>query len=283
MTARNILIRGLIAGFIAGIFGFLVAHQVGEPHVEKAIALEEAGTADEAEAPEEHGHEEGAAHEHDAAEAGGTAHEHSHEAGHSHGEAAEVSRGNQRTWGLLTGTLIVGTALGGLIALISAAAIGRVGRLRPAASTALVTAIGFASFALVPFFKYPAAPPAVGSGDTIGERTGYYFIFLAISVLAAVAATFLARRLLTQVSVYASVVIGAGAYLAVVVLAAVAMPTVNELGDFPADTLWYFRLSSLFTLATIWGVIGVVLTGLVGRLDAVAVARAERRELAASI
>ncbi|WP_067442035.1 CbtA family protein [Nocardioides jensenii] len=277
MTARNILIRGLLAGFIAGIFGFLVAHQVGEPHVEKAIALEEAGSADEAEAPEEHGHDEGTAHEHDAEEAGGAAHE------HSHGEEAEVSRGNQRTWGLLTGTLIVGTALGGLIALISAAAIGRIGRLRPAASTALVTAVGFVSFALVPFLKYPAAPPAVGSGDTIGERTGYYFIFLAISVLAAVAATFLARHLLGRVSVYASVVIGAGAYLAVVVLAAIAMPTVNELGDFPADTLWYFRLSSLFTLATIWGVIGVVLTGLVGRLDTVATARAERRELAASI
>ena len=28
------------------------------------------------------------------------------------------------------------------------------------------------------------------------------------------------------------------------------MPTVNEVGDFPADTLWYFRRASLFTLAT---------------------------------
>ncbi|KRF13891.1 hypothetical protein ASG90_13805 [Nocardioides sp. Soil797] len=282
MTARNILLRGLIAGFVAGIFAFLVAHQVGEPHVEKAIALEEAGAADEA-APAEHSHEEGGSgHSHSDGE---EAHEHEEAAGgHSHGGGeTEVSRDNQRTWGLLTGTLVVGTALGGIIALVSAAAIGRIGRLRPATSTALVTAIGFVSFALMPWFKYPAAPPAVGSGDTIGERTVDYFVFLAISVLAAVAATLLARRMHTQVSAYASVVIGAGAYLLIVVLAAIVMPTVNELGDFPADTLWYFRLSSLFTLATMWGVIGVILTGLVGRLDTAETAVAQRRELAASL
>lgn len=267
MNARNILIRGLVAGFIAGIFAFLVAHQVGEPHVEKAIAIEEAGSA------AEHSHEDGAAHDH-AEEAGG----HSHDDGET-----EVSRSNQRTWGLLTGTLVVGTALGGIVALVSAAAIGRIGRLRPAASTALVTAIGFVSVAFVPWFKYAPAPPAVGSGDTIGSRTADYFVFLAISVLAAVAVTLLARRLLTQVSTYATVVISVAVYLVVVVLAAIAMPTVNELGDFPADTLWWFRIASLFTLATMWGVIGVILTGLVGRLDKVEVAAAERRQLAASL
>jgi hypothetical protein len=268
MTARNFLIRGLLAGLIAGLLAFFVAYQVGEPHVEDAIALEEAGSAEE-----EHGHDEGAA-----------AHSHEEEAGHSHGDGeTEVSRTNQRTWGLLTGTLVVGTALGGLVALISAAAVGRIGRLRPAASTALISLIGFVSFALVPFLKYPAAPPAVGSGDTIGERTGWFFLFVAISLAAAVAATLLARRLLPNLGTYSAVVSGAGAYLVVVISAAVLMPTVNELGDFPADTLWWFRLSSLFTLATLWGVIGVVLTGMVGKLDMVEIAKAERREFAASL
>ena len=44
------------------------------------------------------------------------------------------------------------------------------------------------------------------------------------------------------------------------------MPTVNEIGDFPADILWYFRRASLLTMATMWAVIGVGLTGLIGRL-----------------
>ena len=44
MTARNFLIRGLLAGVLAGFVAFLVAHQVGEPHVDRAIAIEEAGS-----------------------------------------------------------------------------------------------------------------------------------------------------------------------------------------------------------------------------------------------
>ena len=68
-----------------------------------------------------------------------------------------------------------------------------------------------------------------------------------------------------------------------VVVAGQVFATVNEVGDFPADTLWFFRRSSLITLATMWGVLGVVLTGLVVRLYAQETAVTERRELAASL
>jgi hypothetical protein len=61
------------------------------------------------------------------------------------------------------------------------------------------------------------------------------------------------------------------------------MPTVNEIGDFPGDTLWYFRRDSLITLATMWAVIGVVLTALVGRLYERERQADARRELAASL
>ena len=61
------------------------------------------------------------------------------------------------------------------------------------------------------------------------------------------------------------------------------MPTVNEVGDFPADTLWYFRVSALMTLAAMWATIGVVLTGLVGRLHQQHTREISRRELAASL
>ena len=47
----------------------------------------------------------------------------------------------------------------------------------------------FVTVALVPALKYPANPPAVGSGDTIGDRTALYFGFVVVSVLTAVAAT----------------------------------------------------------------------------------------------
>ena len=76
---------------------------------------------------------------------------------------------------------------------------------------------------------------------------------------------------------------GAGAYLVGDGRRRLGMPTVNEVGDFPADTLWYFRRASLLTLATMWAVIGVALTGLVGRLGRREEATLRRRELAASL
>jgi hypothetical protein len=265
MNARAFLVRGLLAGLLAGLAAFFVAHQVGEPHVEAAIALEEAGAADT------HLHGEAAeGHSHAADETGDE-------------EVVEVSRGNQRTWGLLTGSLAVGVALGGLVALVAAGTLGRIGRLLPGQSTALIALIGFVSVALVPFLKYPATPPAVGSGDTIGDRTALYFGFLLVSVAAAVLATYAACRLRDRLGTYGGVVAGIGAYLVVVVVAGQVFATVNEVGDFPADTLWFFRLSSVFTLATMWGVLGVVLTGLVTRLYARESAVAERRALAASL
>lgn len=267
LTARAFLVRGLLAGLLAGFAAFLVAHQVGEPHVERAIALEEAGAGDES------------THESTHATDGAGATE-------SHGEedaGSEVSRGNQRTWGLATGTLAVGVALGGLVALVSAAVVGRLGRLTPGQSTAVVAAVGFVAVALVPFLKYPATPPAVGSAETIGDRTGYYFVFQLVSLVVAVAAVALAARLWDRTGAFEAVVAAAAAYVVVVAVVGALLPTVNEVGDFPADTLWFFRRASLLALATMWAVLGVALTGLVRGLGERSRVDAERRALAASL
>ena len=45
MGARTFLVHGLLAGLLAGIAAFVVAYTVGEPQVDKAIALEEAASA----------------------------------------------------------------------------------------------------------------------------------------------------------------------------------------------------------------------------------------------
>lgn len=263
LSPAAFLLRGLAVGLVAGLIAFVVAFALGEPQVEDAIALEEAAAAQMT--PEEVAAEEAAAAEED------------------HSGMVEISRENQKSWGLLTGMLAIGAALGGLASLAAAAALGRLGRLSARGSTALVALLGFVAVALVPFAKYPATPPAVGSGETIGGRTASYFGLLLVSVLAAIAVVVLANKLLARLDGWTTALIGAGAYLVVVVVAGYLLPSVNELGDFPADTLWYFRRASLITLASLWAVIGIGLTALVGRMyDRVAADHA-RRELAASL
>ena len=260
MSTRTFLVSGLVAGLLAGIAAFVVAFTIGEPSVDAAIALEEA-----------------------ASHATADTHEHSHDEGADSAEAPLVSRATQSTWGLATGTLAVGLVLGGLTGLVSAAALGRLGPLRPTAGTAVVVLVGFVSFALVPFLKYPATPPAVGDPDTIGLRTGAYFGFVAISVIAALAAVTLAKRLTGRLGGYGAVVAAVAAYVLVVGVAAAVLPGVDEVGDFPASTLWDFRVASLLVLATLWATIGVVLPWRVDRAWRTHSAAVARRELAAAL
>lgn len=265
MTPRNFLIRGLLAGLLSGLFSFAVAYTVGEPQVDAAIAVEAAGSA--AAPADDHtddGHTH--AHSHDEEDAG-----------------TEVSRGTQSTWGLATGILAVSTAIGGVIGLVSAFAVGRIGRLRPSQSTALVALIGFIAAWLVPFVKYPATPPAVGDPDTIADRTMQYFAMLVISVAAAVAVVLLARRLLGALGGYRTFLVAGAVYLAIVITAGALLPTVNEIGDFPADTLWYFRRASFMTNAALWGALGVILAGMIGKLYERETIEAARKDFAASL
>lgn len=250
MTTRTFLVHGLLAGLLAGVAAFVVAYTVGEPQVDRAIALESAGaTAD-------HHHEDGAT------TSGAASHSHDH--GHSHDDAA-ISRTTQSTLGLATGTLAIGVVLGGLTGLLSAVGLGRLGSLRPAASTALVALLGAVSFSVVPFLKYPATPPAVGSGETIDSRTALWFGFVAVSVLGVLAAVAVARWAARRWSGVPGTIAGATAYVVVVAVAALAFPKVDELGGFPASILWDFRISSLLTLLAMWAVIGAALTALVDR------------------
>ena len=110
MTPSNFLIRGLLAGLLAGLVAFGVAYVVGEPQVDAAIAIEEAGAPD-----------------------GGAHHEHAEGASSRHAEehTTEVSRTNQSTWGLLTGTVGLGVALGGITPLAAPFALGRLGPMGP--------------------------------------------------------------------------------------------------------------------------------------------------------
>ncbi|MCW2738505.1 CbtA family protein [Nocardioides sp.] len=267
MSTRTFLVHGLLAGLLAGVAAFVVAFTVGEPQIDKAIALEEAAGA-----PASDGHD----HEH--AGSAGEA-----EAGHSHGEEATVSRSTQSTLGLATGTLAIGIVLGGFTGLLAAVGLGRLGGLRPAASTALVVLLGAVAFSIVPFLKYPATPPAVGSGETIDSRTALYFGFVAVSLVAVVAALAIARRAARQWGGVPGVVAGATTYVVVVVVAALAFPKVDELGGFPASILWDFRISSLLTLLAMWAVIGAVLTVLVDRTWRRHSELQAKRELAAAL
>jgi len=253
---RALLIRGMLVGLVAGLIGFGFAYLLGEPAVDHAILLEEQASAAATAAGDAAATEGTAAHSHDAAEAAAPQ-------GHSHGgEGAEVelvSRPIQGTVGLLVGVVVYSVALGGLFALAFAFVYGRVGRAGPRATAALLAGTGFVVVSLVPSLIYPANPPAVGQGETIGYRTGLYFLMIAISLAAAAGATVAGQRASARLGQWNGALVGAAAFLVVIVVARLILPTINEVQDgFPADLLWQFRLVSLGLQLVLWAGIGLM-------------------------
>ncbi|MCB5163442.1 CbtA family protein [Streptomyces bambusae] len=233
-SVRALLVRGMLAGLAAGVLAFLVSYVLGEPRVEDAIALEEA-----------------------AAHASGGGHHH---------EAAPVGRALQATAGLGTGVLLYGVALGGLTALALCFALGRVGRFGPRATAAFVAGGAFAAVTLVPFFKYPANPPAVGDPATAGRRTALYLLMIVLGLLLTAAAVLLGRRLAPRLGGWYASVAGGGFLVTAVAVAYAVLPGVDEVpAGFPATLIWQFRLSSLAIQATLWAGIGLLLGELAHR------------------
>lgn len=229
---KSLLVRGMLVGIAAGLVAFLVGRLFGESAVAQAIAVEGA---------------------------------HAHAAGLAE-EPEEVSRTVQSTIGLLTATTVFGVGIGGIFALVYAFAQGRVLRLGARGLAAVLALGGFVVFYAVPFLKYPPNPPAVGNPDTIGRRTALYFTMLAISLLIAGLAVVAARRLEPTLGVWNAVIAGGLLFVVLIGLAEWAMPVSQEVGsDFPAITLYQFRIASFGIQSALWTTLGLLFGALTER------------------
>ena len=244
----TLLMRGMLVGIVAGILSFAFLKIVGEPAVDRAIAFETAmddaklkAKADEAAAkgmsmPKEEP------------------------------EPELVSRPVQAGLGLFTGVTVYNTAFGGLFALVFALCYGRMSDFGPRTTAALLALSGIVAVYVIPNLKYPANPPSVGDPETITSRTELYFSMIAISLAAMIAAWMLRNRFVSQFGGWNAAVIAVAAYLVVVVVAALALPSVNEVPEgFPAVVLWQFRMASLGAQAIMWTTIGLAFGALTER------------------
>jgi Probable cobalt transporter subunit (CbtA) len=228
----RLLLRGMLVGVVAGLLAFGFARIFGEPQVEHAIAIEEQMI-------------------------------------HSHGEASEpalVSREMQAGLGLFVGVIVYGAALGGLFSLAFAFVYGRLGRVGPRATSALLALAAYVAIVLVPNLKYPANPPSVGASETIGLRTELFFMMLLVSVAALVLAALVARRLSARYGTWNATLIAGAAFVVVIGIVQLALPEINEVPEkFSAVVLWNFRIASLGIQAVLWTTIGLLFGALTER------------------
>jgi hypothetical protein len=220
----NLLLRGMIAGLIAGILVFAFARIFGEPLVDAAIAFEEATS-----------------------QAAGAA-----------AEPEIVSRATQAGLGLFTGIMAYSVAVGGLFALVFAFVHGRFSSLSARGTSAVIAAAAFVAIVIVPAIKYPANPPAVGNPDTIGVRTELFFLMIVVSIASLVAAIAIARRLAANYGAWNAAIIAGILFVGFIGLVEYLLPPINEVPEnFSAMVLWRFRTTSLGMHVILWSVLGL--------------------------
>ena len=221
------LSRGMAAGLLAGLLAGLFAFFVGEPVLDRAIALEEAS------------------------------------AGAHHEEV--FSRPTQKV-GLFFATGLFGVTVGGVFGIVYAFFRDRLAADSDfRRSISLAGAIFVGAF-LIPFLKYPANPPSVGDPSTIRERTAAYFTLVALSLLATLIAWLAARSLKAHGvdTLRRRLTVGAGLVVVVGVLF-LLLPAAPSAGGFPSGMLWAFRLSSLGTQLAFWAGLGLLFGALCER------------------
>ncbi len=237
----SLLLRGMLAGLLAGVLGFVFAHQFGEPSVDTAIAFESY--------VEYNVHQE-------------------------EPEAELVPRELQSTFGLGTGALIYGVALGGMFSLVFAATYGRLGALRARVTAVLLALLGFVAVYLVPFLKYPANPPAVGDPATIQYRSSVYVVLVLASIVGMLFAVTLQRRLAVRLGNFDATLLAAAFYIVVMAICYAVFPGINEVPQeelpdviravtdaevtFPPTVLWSFRVASIGLQVVVWTTISLV-------------------------
>jgi heme A synthase len=255
--AQRLVLRGFASGALGGLLAFVFARILAVPVIERAIDYENGRDAAE-----------------DALRGGaGLA-----TVGHDH---ELFTRGVQGNAGLPVGVILFGVAMGGLVAVAYALVASGVGpRPRPRVLALLIAAAGFAGFFLLPFLKYPGAPPGIEHVQSIQTRGGLYLVMVAISVVSVIAAGLAARRLAPRLGGWRATLlalVGLAVWVAIVVAILPAAEPPQPLRDasgavvyprFPSSLLLQFRLSAIGVQVVLWTTVGLAFGVLVERLTA---------------
>lgn len=162
----------------------------------------------------------------------------------------------QRGGEIAAGT-VLGLSIGALFGIVFAYARSSLPGSNNKKKALILAGIMWLALFLVPAFKYPANPPAVGDPETIYYRQNLYLAFVAVSGFSALSLAFLYRKIGSPVQAKKAIL--PAAYVAIMAAAFVVMPANPDQISAPTDLVVNFRIASAFTMSVFWGLLGMML------------------------
>lgn len=245
---RKLVLRGVLSGAVAGLVAFVFARLFAESQIAKAIDYESAREAAQAALDRAAGLPAAAA-------------------------VPEVySRTVQADVGIAVGIVLFTAAFGALLAVVfTLVQRGSGASVRPRVLALLLAGAGFVGAYLVPFLKYPANSPAIGSEDTLQARSSDYLAMVVLSLVALTLAVQLGRVLSRNRDLWSASLLAALGYVVVMGIVMALLPAVHEtpgplkdadgqivLNGFDPDVLYRFRLYAVGGQLLLWGALGLV-------------------------
>ena len=225
---KNLLVRGMLLGILAGILSFGFLKIVGEPAVDRAIAFETAMDEAKEKAKGRRGRRKGHVDAKEDSEPELVSRRRS-------GRHRAVHRGNRLQYGFRR---IVRTCL---CALLRAHGLFDQNNRRSARTFGHCRPVY-----VIPNLKYRQTRRRSATRRLSHSGRSFISAIIAISLAAMIAAWMLRNRLAPRLGGWNSAIIAAAAYLVVMIVVSLALPGINEVPEaFPAVLLWQFRMASL--------------------------------------
>jgi predicted cobalt transporter CbtA len=90
---------------------------------------------------------------------------------------------------------------------------------------------------------------------------------LLISIVAAITATMIGRRLVVRYGTWNAVLLGTASFVVIIAIAQLLLPDIDEVPEhFPAVILWRFRVASLGIELILWAILGLLFGAVAERL-----------------
>jgi predicted cobalt transporter CbtA len=239
---RTVVAWAVLCGIAAGLVAATYFSFAGEPAIEDAIAIEESMAAAGGDGADVHD-------EDDAAAAPDEGHD-------SSDDSVTISRSTQRGVGLFSAYAIFGAGFGVLLAVATLTLRGD--WLDPFRRVVVAGTILAGAVTVVPWFKYPPNPPAVGDPATADERQRWYLLLIALAGLVLAGAAHLSARLRQAGwdAARRTAAVGAAAVVALGLLLVVLPANDDPIpAAMPTTLIWRFRTASLGGNVLLWSVL----------------------------
>lgn len=121
---------------------------------------------------------------------------------------------------------------------------------------------GFLVAVLVPSLYLPPNPPGMETSLSVMTRQSIFFAIMVAGILASIVFWIIYSRLSGKYNPMSGVLIGAFAFVTIIITAFLLVPSNSNIPSIPSDLLWKYRVESLGAMLAFWATMGMMVNSM---------------------